>query len=232
MDIIETVRDRLKSAGCHVDDSGVITLLYPGWRRLVTDFIHIKVESRFDCNLWHHLLFDTVFGHQYVPSPCFNCYKVVVKFNTVEELFNAYDVMKTMNLPSKCGSDGNRHNTDKLYAAYFYNYGLDEGHERYEMVVKAFPGLPVILKRGCTEYEQACGPSDTWEVSDEQREIEKVFFDNFTWGAVEDLQSPLQIAAIKDGWIKKAYQWGDKTYLKVNGGKPLYEPLVTYHKEN
>lgn len=231
-EIIKTVTDRLTGAGFQVDN-GVITCAYPQWKRLNHDFIHIAIETRFDCGTWHDLLFDIALGQKYIPSPCFNCYKVVIAIPTVAELFGLYNILKRLNIPSKCGLDGNRVNTNRLYAGYVYNVGLEEGRERKELIRKEVDErigthIQVILKRGCTEYEQIYGPSDKWWVVPEQLETEKIVFENFRWGIKDVPQDIAQVSETMSEWIKRAYQWGDQSYLKLTGGKPLYQPCVTY----
>jgi hypothetical protein len=183
-----------------------------------------------DCTLWHKVLFDHVFDGKIVPSPCQDCYKVVAMPRTVKELFEIKDYQWSLNWPGKCGTEGDRKNTNRLYGAYWYCRGLEHGREVWEAVRKDVDvNIPVILKRACTEYEQQVGPSDKWVVTKDQLEIEAVVqraFVNDTW---DFHQTDDIIAGIQAGWIENAYRWGDETYKEFTNGEPMNPPPVTYH---
>ena len=133
-------------------------------------------------------------------------------------------------MPSKCGIE-ERPIVHGLYGGYFYNDSLEEGLECYEKVCDAVD-MPISLKRGCTEFELACGNSRTWEVTDSQLGFEDMV-DRCVVKYPEDhaRQSFHAIQGVHRSWIEWAYAHGDKTYLEYTDGWPLYTPPATYHSE-
>jgi hypothetical protein len=133
----------------------------------------------------------------------------------------------------KCGTEGLRINTDKLYGAYWYNSSIEQGLARYKLITEAIAArginAPTILKRGCTEYEQEVFPSNEWTQTEEQAELQALCDMYFDTDPVITRQSALTKDSIKARWIHEAFQWGDKTYLELTGGEPLFRELVTYH---
>ena len=112
---------------------------------------------------------------------------------------------------------------------------MEEGLERYQQVrqkVDEWPGLgpdiEVFLKRACTEYEHACGDSDTWEITKDQLEIEGLINRWVVSDDIEHKQPEKLIEHTHRQWIEWAYANGDPTYADFTGGKPLYRPYKTY----
>jgi len=203
-----------------------------------TPWHHVHHAGNLDCHTWHRIIFDFVFtavGKQFVPLNCHNCFKVVVRIPTLKALFALLNLQKRMGRPSKCGIEI-RDTVFGLYGGYFYNWGLDAGLECYEAVraeIDAEAGLgkdiPVILKRACTEFELKAGPSDKWEITPEQEQLEALVNRCFVRDIMHREQPAHAIANIHRKWIEWAYACGDLTYLEYTGGKPLYPPVVTYH---
>ncbi len=176
----------------------------------------------------------------FIHSFCHDCYKVVVRPKTVVQLFKLYDIQRDMGLPSKCGVE-TRSYISSYYGGYFYTRSLEEGKVMYHRVKKVIDknfnsGIPVILKRGCTEYELKFGASDKWEILPNQKEWEAKFNDIY----IEDCKYPdvtpdILVAYIKRMWIHFAasQKIPDMTYLELTGGKPLTPQVkyVTYHDE-
>lgn len=203
-----------------------------------------------NCFFYHKLLFDILHRTTKVPIWCQrHCWKVVLAPRTLEELMGVYLLLKELDLPSKCGVEGQRENSNKLYGAYFYNISLAEGRACYAKVKKVIeeakpreglilncpvtvqwqPDMPVILKRACTEFEQHCGPSDKWTWDETQEEQEQIFTDAFALKSESYSQNEYMIGALMTQWIHRAYQWGDETYKKFTNGNILFSPVVTFH---
>lgn len=216
-----------------------------------TPWIHVRPMQGFDCGLWHQIIFNLISQvlpekEKFVPRRCHQCWKVVVKPRTLQQLFNLLELEKKLDKPSKCGIE-TRDSVHGLYGGYFYNRSIEEGLERYEEVKQGLADNEVlkplidevdadgrttriILKRGCTEFEHACGRSDKWEVSDGQNAIEDLV-ENFI--APENLnmtQPEHLIWNVKRRWIEFAWKNGDPTYSRYTAGKPLYPAYVTYHQ--
>ena len=225
-------------------------------KRMMPDppWAYIKQGMNQNCHFWHQVLFKYVHNKKRVPIPCHNCWKVVLMPRDLEELFASYVMIHELGRPAKCGIEGDRPNTDRFYGAYFYNNSLEDGLECYDIVREAADRdmtyemtllgcpikvrfdnerydspVPVILKRGCTEFEQSCGPSDKWDWDDEQVETERIAANAFTQDIVSSKQGDTQLARLAYTWIHKAFQWGDDKYQLFTNGNRLYPPPVTYH---
>jgi hypothetical protein len=95
--------------------------------------------------------------------------------------------------------------------------------------------MPLILKRGCTEFEAHCGPTDQpryRNITDEQLMLEakleeSVDFDgkNFVTSQAENIKD-----AIRMKWAEFAHFVGDMTYQQWLG-RAISTPPVTYHEE-
>jgi hypothetical protein len=228
-------------------------------------WIYTKPRENQNCHFWHKILFNIIHNQQKIPQACLDCWKVVVMPRNLEELIATYFMQLSLNRACKCGTEGDRENTDRLYGGYFYNKSQEEGQECYELVKNTIAtyrqwthtlfgvpvtvsfkaegdilpfqagdvvckGLPkVILKRGCTEYEQNVGRSDKWEVSDEQLEEEYFAKDAFVQDNPNLKQTDHQISHVIEKWIHNAFRWGDQSYLKFTNGNRLFAPPVTYH---
>jgi hypothetical protein len=236
-DIITLARPLLAQAGYKLrfGDGKLIGELSMAWD---TPWIHVR-HSDLDCYTWHQVMFDVIFariGKKFVPAKCQNCYKVVVRPQSIVQLFALLGLQQQLNLPSKCGIE-TRPSVHGLYGGYFYNWGIEAGKECWQTVRDAVTEDPVlgedvavILKRACTEYEMACGPSDQWEVTPEQEEIEALVNRLLVRDPMTQQQPEHLWAHVQRKWIEWAYANGDPTYAAFTDGKPLYPPYVTYHE--
>lgn len=92
-----------------------------------------------NCNFWHKILFNVLHGQKKVPIWCQkHCWKIVVAPRNIEELFFSFFVQRELDVASKCGIEGDRINSDKLYGAYWYNHSINEGHYRYKQVKEIY----------------------------------------------------------------------------------------------
>jgi len=228
-DLIEKFKSEFEKGAFFLRNDGKITQT----TRLMhsTPWIHTRRAPNRNCGLYH-TYFEKLKGM--IHSTCQSCWKVVVAPRTLIELHKLLELQKVLNIPSKCGIE-KRDTVGRLYGGYFYNDSLEEGKECYKIVrsnvdLNLSPEVSVILKRGCTEFELGTGPSDKWEVTEEQKALEYLLLDLV---AVDINLSP-QPEHLKDSifrtWIHWAYSNGDPTYLEYTGG-PLFRPPVTYHEE-
>lgn len=233
-------------------------------KRMLEDvpWLYVKGGRSQNCILWHKVIFNEIHKMGKVPIPCQNCWKVVIAPRNLVELMATWIMQRQMGLACKCGTEGDRSNTDRLYGGYWYNNSLDEGLQCYKRVQGQlekqrvyeceFIGVPlvcsfgndflpaeqrgtlpaVILKRGCTEMEQHCGPSDQWGYDEDQKEIEAITQDAFAADIQGLQQSENHIASIIKGYIHKAFQWGDPSYVHFTNGNRLFVPPVTYHDKD
>jgi hypothetical protein len=87
---------------------------------------------------------------------------------------------------AKSGSEVDRQENQSLYSAYFYLLGLDKARAVYRKLrgeidadPKLGPAVKIVIKRGCTNYEQACGPSDRYTFDPRRKRIEEYFRSRF-----------------------------------------------------
>jgi hypothetical protein len=202
------------------------------------DWVYVNYARNTKCALWHNAIYDS-FG--FIPTPCHECFKVVVKPRTVKELFGLYELSKSFPVQSKCGVD-RREFSFGSYSQFFYVANLEEGRRCYREVREAVsdtlsPDVPVVLKCGCTRYELEMGPSDQWQITPEQVAFETFLKENVTPDIMTQEMEPYaqpeeMVAAIQKAWLYWAYHIGDNTYLEFNDGQPLFPKGATYHDKD
>ena len=114
---------------------------------------------------------------------------------------------------------------------------------KYERIVKDMAEhvqikeepIPVILKRGCTEFEMHCGPTNEpryRHISDAQIALEKALEDvvDYSHASFTSAQPEAVKDAIRMRWAEWAHYIGDMTYTQWLG-HALSVPPVTYHEE-
>jgi len=218
-------------------DTGLITVdEHIAWN---LPWIIIKHPEGMNCRLQHNILFNLYkkdLGQP--PIRCQECWKVVVRPNTIVQLFDLMALMEHNFKPMdelygfKCGIE-RREYVNGLYGGYFYNKSLDEGKVAYNIVKDVISkelgdDVSVILKRACTEFEQEFGASDKWFISDEQRTNEKTILSLFDPGRAPQPQPNFVKIPIMKSWIRWACMCGDKTYLELVD-EPLHAKYVSYH---
>lgn len=216
-----------------------------------TPWVHVKHTTGFNCGLWNQITFKSVVpnlpsNQKFVPRHCQQCWKVVVKPRTLQQLFNLLEVQKKLDLPSKCGIE-TRESVPGLYGGYFYNKNHDAGLRCYDKVkiamlkneylaplineVDEFKRTTrIILKRACTEFEHLIGDSSKWGITPEQEFIEDMMDNYIVYENYSLVQPEHLVWNIKRRWIEFAWANGDPTYARYTGGKPLYPTYVTYHQ--
>ena len=236
-DIISLVRPLLEQGGYKLRD-GDGKIYVETFMAFHTPWHHVHHADGLDCHTWHKIMFDVCFrqtGKKFAPSPCHGCWKVVVRLQTLKQLFALLSLQMRMGRPSKCGIEV-RETVNGLYGGYFYNKSLEEGLECYSAVRQEIdadpqlgPDVSVILKRACTEFELLCGPSDEWKVTPEQEGMEALINRWFVRDINQRTQPPHALATVHRRWIEWAYQNGDQTYLEFTDGKPIYPKVISYH---
>jgi len=201
-------------------------------------WVYVQHDPTLRCDLYHRVFYQTL---DHIHSRCRECWKVVVRPQTVVQLLDLYELQREMGVPCKCGLE-RRTTVCGLYGGYFYCRGQEQGLERYRQVREAVdrelsPDVPVILKRYCTEFElggqgglNGKGPSDqTPDATPEEIEFEKYVEAHFPYvGGTNPMPDHL-IAATMARWIHHAFEHGDMSYLETTGGEKLTPDYVTYH---
>ena len=175
----------------------------------------------------------------FVPTACLDCWKVVVKLNTVEELFKLlewqYEFVKGFESKDrfcKCGIEERKYVTYP-YGGYFYCNSKTDGLKRYRQVRDAMdkinPDIVVILKRYCTEFEIKLGPTKEYDQPPLAKAMEKKIYAAVDRVKGNPKQPKYLLEHVFRQWLEFAYDRGDKTCLRFNDGKPFYTGCQTYH---
>ena len=206
-----------------------------GSRAIPWIFINQDARKKF-CTFWNHVC--TIY-FRLIPTNCrMNCWKTVVKPRNVLELFEVYETLVELDLPSKIGMDL-RNYTYGAWAGFIYGDTLEEGKEYYKRVKKAMQPkkVPIILKRGCTEMERL-RPSDQWnEITEKELNLERRLCDLFEFSELYFAQASWLKTEIQERWIKRAIEIGDPTAReaaeKYSKDPDIWDKLVvsavTYH---
>lgn len=205
----------------------------------VTPWAMVTECPGLDCSLWHQVYFRHC---GFIPTPCFDCYKIVVRPANLKAAFEFYDLMLGLNYPSKIGWEA-RDFVFGNFGAYFYNRSIAEAEEKFPSIVEAaneiellqnpFTGgyFKPVIKRACTEFEKQFGPSDKWVITEEQKLKEKILGKYLIFERKDYRQPPHRLATLFLLWQKKAFSAGDMSVGNYTGGRSFGVKYVTYHKE-
>jgi hypothetical protein len=182
---------------------------------LDSPWISIKRTPNYLCAIYHRVMFDYL---EILPSFCMDCWKVVARPKTVEDLIKCFFIMKDIDLPSKLGT-APRKNTFGLYQCYFYNKSLEQAKETEELVIKRFHNevdddMLVYTKRFCTEYEVKFGRSDVVTPTEDMLKWEKIVNNLIEYPERLSLQPTYLRRHIIRDWIETASQAGDPTVFR------------------
>ena len=235
-----TILQAIETAGFKWDPL-LMNLKNPGdpFLQYNTPWIHSRTAPCKHCALDHHILFGRF---RIIHPRCQNCWKVTATLRSFDQLIKMEALQNSPDMklrPSKCGIEM-RDYVPKFYGAYMYHNSVDEGMEGYEIWKKAINDyvgkvgdgpdeIPVILKRGCTEYEMIKGPSPFWHLNkNEQKMLEQIE----AYVSVPNIQAdqPLMVKThVRLSWVLWAHMNGDMSYVPYNGGNKLFPDYVKYH---
>jgi hypothetical protein len=227
-----SVGENLKAAIARgrLNESADGTLEIAGDPKETVSWMYVDHGPSLGCGFLMDFMFRHAYAESAVPSGCSACYKVKVVLRTLRELVAAWEVAKKIPCRSKWGTDLNNPYSQNIYAGYFYVSGLEAARALFPIAQRAFAEDPKLgsdvtmtIKRGCSEYEAALGPSDRYEFAPEQAELEAHLKSRFR--VAKKSHQPSMVAA---HWIETAYRVGDDTYLDFTGGKRLRNKTMTY----
>ncbi|MEZ0242484.1 MAG: hypothetical protein ACAH11_03865 [Sphingomonas sp.] len=206
------------------------TLALPPAPKVTSSWMEVPNGPPLDCHFLINAGFEGIYGGAAVPYGCRECYKVKVKLASLRQLMAAWKLGKSIPCLSKWGLDlGNPYSQD-IYAGYLYATGLDAARVLHKVVRAALdsdpalgPAVPLTIKRGCSQFESAVGPSDQYEFTPEMAQLEALLRSRF----IAPVTTGSNVRTI-GRWIQAAFQIGDDTYLDLTGGKRLRPPSVTY----
>jgi len=217
INLVPPLRRKLASGELRVNLDGKIEQTFrfnvdPVW-------IHVRYSEDRECGMWHKIHFDLF---QFVPSPCFDCWKVVAKPRNLKETMKILDLQKELDLPSKVGMEKREYSGDLGgWSAFWYAPlagGLAGARELFKKVSEAVadnidPDIRVYLKRACTEMEMGIGPSDKWVWNPNLALIEDLVNVSFVHPP-KNLPTPKFLEVdVMTRWIYWAAIHGDETYL-------------------
>lgn len=235
LDIFEPIKSRYK---IEFDSEGNPKVFLKASLDCDTPWISNCINEERKCNLWG------VYFNNYgiISQGCLKCYKIVMTIPTLKDLFQVLAYQKAGTLTCKCGIERRKY-VGKVgkYGAYWYtplSGGLEEGRQIYKDIHEVFPRFPLILKRGCTEFEMVYSPSSKWDEIAKERDwidtealLDQVFVaDPMSLKVEMNTPKQLEVCVIRR-WIEYAFEHGDSTYLEFTGNRALRMDLETYHKE-
>jgi hypothetical protein len=186
------------------------------------------------CRFLKQFMFTHIYGSKAVPIGCRDCYKVRVIPETLRQLMAVKTISESFSCSAKSGAEADNQDNQSLYGTYFYLLGLDKAravYRRLRGMIDADPKLgakvKMVIKRGCTEYERACGPSNRYTFDPRLADVEKYFWSRFV---KEERERNFEKENAKTmlEMIRTAYRIGDDTYKDFTGGQDLLPPTVTY----
>ncbi len=189
-----------------------------------------------DCSFLNSFMFKQIYGGACVPVGCAACYKVKVETRTMREMMAVEKIAEQFECRAKTAPEVDRPGNQSLYSSYFYLTGLDQARATYKEVrakVDADPVLgssvKVVIKRGCTNYEHACGPSNRYTFDPRLKDVEAHFHERYVRrepvsGPARKYRDAITLLEI----ARVAYRIGDNTYKDFTGGKEIFPATVTY----
>lgn len=192
------------------------------------------------CRFLNGFMFSHVYGKAAVPFGCRNCYKVKVTSKTLRQLMAVNEISQEFSCLAKSGAEVDNPENQSLYGTYFYLLGLEKARALYKKLrrmidahPKLGPKVKAVIKRGCTNYERSCGPSNNYTFDPRLSEIEEYFFARFAeqkpkTNIRKDFDDAMKLLKM----ARTAYRIGDDTYKDFTGGKDLFPPTVTYDPDD
>lgn len=225
----ENLRRAVEAGAIRQHDDGTFAL--PA-RCAPDTYVRIRNGPRLACRFLNGFVFNQVYRAAAVPKGCESCYKIKAQPRTLRELVALYEIALRIDCLSKWGVDFYNRHTQSTYAGYFYVNGLDAARALFPVVRRAVDEnsklgaeVPLVIRRGCFNYEAALGPSDTYTFKPELSEIEAYLKSRYRKSKSDDNRLA---PTLYGQWVPFAFQIGDDTYLDFTDGKPLYPNFVTY----
>ena len=185
-----------------------------------TTWIHHGRPVDRDCSRWHKIYFAK-FG--ILPRECLGCWKIVARPKNLKQLFELSELQEGMKLEGKVGVDFRDYSCYKgLYLGFWYCPidDLEGARKLCREVKRKVRGalsldVPVILKRGCTEFEDKFGPSNNWVQSPLHRLKEDLLNSVIVVNDLMEGTQPGWIQThVKRFWIEYAHRMGKDSTVK------------------
>lgn len=189
------------------------------------------------CALLNRFLFRYAYAEATVPLGCAACYKVKVVTRSLRQLLAVKELAEALPHPTKSGSEIDNPENPHPYGTYLYLNGIDQAREVHRTLRAQIDGrenlgshVQMIIKRGCTNYERKCGPSNQYRFDPALEAVETELSKRFITPAQRipaEIRNQLRLIEI----IKIAYRIGDETYKDLTHGRNLAPPTVAYPPE-
>jgi hypothetical protein len=188
------------------------------------------------CMFLNDFLFDQAYGQTTVPFACRSCFKIRIPTRSLRAMMAVKEIAESTEFTTKSGSDVDDPTNEYLYSTYLYFNDLEQARDAYQHVRARIdrhahlgPGVAMLLKRGCSNYERQCGPSDRYTFDPRLEAVEAYLAERFVddrppRGLAKETVKALRMLNL----IQIAYRIGDETYKDFTAGKPLLPPLVDY----
>lgn len=188
------------------------------------------------CQKLNVFLFQVAYSKSAVPFGCRNCFKVKVVSRSLRQLMAVRDVAVALPRSSKSGMEGNMQQTPHIYATYVYNTGLEQARQTYKTLRSAVdanpklgPDVQIFIKRGCTNYEHHCGPSDRYTFDPGLEDVESYLLPRIRQSPPKPgIDRAVAERFLVFKFVQMAYGLGDETYKDFTGEKDLYPAVVQY----
>ena len=211
-------------------EDGTWELLRPA--RLNENWVVGPKRTPFPCGKLLGFLFRQAYGQAAVPVGCRHCFKVQIRPANLEQLVATQKIAHDLPYAYKAGASLNARYQAGPYRALFYLDGLQNAREAYQQVLERVldtpelgAGVSVSIKRGCTEYEVHCGPSNQFTFSDDLAAAELELLKRLRQPAPTKA-TPYALTMMS--WMQIAYQLGDESYKQFTQGRSLYPEPVSY----
>jgi len=200
--------------------------------RLTETWVVGPIRTPFPCGKLLGFLFRQAYGQAAVPVGCRHCFKVQIRPANLEQLIATQKIAHDLPYAYKAGASLNARYQAGPYRVLFHLDGLQNAREAYQQVLEKVLDTPelgasvsVSIKRGCSEYEIHCGPSNEFTFSDDLATAELELLKRLRQPAPPKAR---QHALTMMTWMQIAYQLGDESYKQFTQGRFLYPEPVSY----
>jgi hypothetical protein len=191
------------------------------------------------CQFLNDFLFSGAYGGAQVPHGCRACYKILVWPADLRGLMALKRLFEPVPRSTKVRNEALDVRTPNTYLGVVYADGLAMARQLYRELRAAIDADPVLgtgirmeIRRGCTNYERACGPSDRYSFDPAQESVEQELASLY-----RAPPPPLHPQAKRDAatllrLTQIAFQLGDETYKDFTAGKALRFDPVAYDADD
>jgi hypothetical protein len=234
--IEENLRRAVERGALIAHDDGTWSLAEPPG---TSSYLLVKSPRDLGCGFSLRFLFNHAYAKAAAPYGCRACYKVKIVPTSLRGLVALRDLLERLDYQSKCGVDFYNPYSQEFYAGYLYCDGLEGARAVYRAMrplidadSRLGPGTGMTIKRGCSEFEAACGPADRYEFPEEMAAIETALRPRFRKTAKPPADYRIRRAQAMVLWIEFAFSIKDDTYLDFTGGRRLHPRTVAFPLED